>query len=49
MRWDAASHKNLCCNKYLYFPNGMYTDCLLLIYVTNKGKMLNLHYKYKRK
>ena len=34
---------------FFYFPNGGYIDHLSLTYETNKGKMLKLHYKYKRK
>ena len=33
---------------FFYFPKGKYIDCLSLTYATNKGKMLKLHYKYKR-
>jgi hypothetical protein len=32
-----------------YVPNTKYIDCLSLTYATNKGKMLKLHHKYKRK
>jgi len=32
-----------------YFPNARYTYCLSLTYAINKGKMLKLHCKYRRK
>jgi hypothetical protein len=34
---------------YYYFPNGRYISCLSFTYATNKGKMLKLHYKKKKK
>ena len=38
--------KNMSMYLFIYFPNGRYTDCLSLIYATNKNKILDLHYKY---
>jgi hypothetical protein len=35
-------------NIFFCFSNGRYIDCLSLTCATNKGKMLNLHYNYKR-
>jgi hypothetical protein len=45
--WVSADWNNLMW-LFFYFPNGRYIDCLSLTYATSKGKMLKLHYKYKR-
>ena len=47
--WTWKNHSNLVFFPMYLFPNGRYTDCLSSPFVTNKGEILKLHYKYYSK